>query len=180
MFYRNAKAFFDCSSEEPPDACRTFSLSHGKHPLHTPCPSRAVCPCKALEESPPSTVGLPDRPPPIPVTNGGQSASSRRPQRNEFLSSIRRDFCRWIAAPFFRSTRSIGMHLDISAVQCKSLHPFYINGLRLELLFDAIENSPLRPIAKAAVNAIPVTEFFGQIAPTTTVFRNVWHCLKKS
>jgi len=47
-------------------------------------------------------------------------------------------------------------------VQGKCLNPFQINGLRSEFFFNAVEDFLVNPVSKTAVNAIPVTEIFGQ------------------
>jgi hypothetical protein len=65
------------------------------------------------------------------------------------------------------------MHFDRSAVQSKSLNSFPINDLRLELFFDEIEDSQVDPAAKATIEGEPLTEFFGQVSPATTIFDDV-------
>ena len=50
------------------------------------------------------------------------------------------------------------MNFDIGAIQCKRLNAFYGNGLRLKCLFDLVKDSAGNPVAKPAINAIPIAE----------------------
>ena len=71
------------------------------------------------------------------------------------------------------------MNFDVGTIQSKHLNPFDTNGLRLEHFFDLVEDAFVDPVTKAAVDAIPVAELFGQGSPFTTVFGDVLQGLKK-
>ena len=50
------------------------------------------------------------------------------------------------------------MNFDVGTVQCKCLNSFNINGLRLEFLFDKIEDAEVDPTPKTPINREPVTD----------------------
>jgi hypothetical protein len=50
----------------------------------------------------------------------------------------------------------------------------------LQGFFDTVEDTMLCPVTKAAVDRIPVAEFFGQGSPSTTVFVDILQGLKKA
>ncbi|MCL2006215.1 MAG: hypothetical protein FWG73_08650, partial [Planctomycetaceae bacterium] len=53
------------------------------------------------------------------------------------------------------------------------------NNLHLELFFDAVEDAAIHPIAKTAVNTVPVAELFRQGSPFTSIFSDGVQGLKK-
>jgi hypothetical protein len=77
-------------------------------------------------------------------------------------------------------TSAIGMNFDVSAVQRKCLNPCYINDLRLEFFFDAVENSFVNPSTKTLIDRVPFAKVFGQGSPATAVFVDVLQGSKKS
>ena len=54
-----------------------------------------------------------------------------------------------------------------------TLTPFFVNGLRLEFFFDAVEDSDGDPISESPIDGGPFSEFFGQGSPSATVFCDV-------
>ena len=55
------------------------------------------------------------------------------------------------------------MNFDISAVQCKDFNSFFINDLRLEFFFDAVEDSDGDPISESPIDGVPVVKIFVRI-----------------